>query len=269
MARDFSKNTSNYMGLGVGTLGPIVNGSAFLSFHCWANVDTIDSGTNDNALFAILIGGNLAAFTARINGSGATKLLRVGGRSGTGDGFQARNATSSFTTGTWHACGGVLDFAGDAITPYFNGVSEGGGAVTFANSTYTDSSISRSQQDAIGGQESPAPSTASQTDGRIAELCIWFGSRAVTDDEFAGLADSVSPKLIAPDLGRIYFPLIGQGSNERDYIRGLTGTITGTVSASAHPRVYYPSAQILQFPSAAVAASPKWPSSLALTGTGF
>lgn len=253
MARDFTKDAgATYMSLGLGTVGGIVNGSAYVSMHCWVNVDTISGGANDNVILDFIVGADLRAGCLAINGSGGTKVLRVGGRSGSADAsLQTKDATSSFTTGTWHSCGGVLDFGGDTITPYFNGTAEGGGAVTFTNSTFTDSSTSRTLSDAIGAAYAPAPVDAFQVDGRIAEVCIWFGSRALIASEFVSLSKGVSPKLIAPALGRIYFPLIGRGSNERDYIQGLTGTITGTISAAAHPRIYYPSAQILQFPPTA------------------
>lgn len=249
MARDFSKNTSNYLSLGVGTVGPIVNGSAFLSFHCWANVDTIDSGVNDNGLFVFLTA-NSAAFTARIDGSAGTKVLRVGGRSQSTDGFQARNATSSFTTSTWHSCGGVLDFAGDVITPYFNGVAENSGAATFGGTAYTDNATGRTNGDGIGNIGTAPPATAGQFAGRLAEFAIWFGSRALTADEFAALAKGFSPAQVGPALGRIYFDLLGNNSPEKDLFRGLSGTITGTVAKAAHPRVLRPSAVIYSFPVA-------------------
>lgn len=251
MARDFVKNTSNYMTLGVGSLGAIINGAVCLSFHFWANADTFDSGVNDNGLFVGFVGSNLSFLTARVDGSGATKFLRVGGRSQSADAFQARNATSSFTTGAWHACGGTLDIGADTITPYFNGAAENGGAVTFGAATFTDSSTGRTQTDSIGNSNGIPSATIQQFDGRIAEFCIWFGSRVLTAAEFVSLSAGLSPKLIAPSLGRIYFPIIGRGSSEHDYTRGLTGTINGTIGAAVHPRIILPSAQIIQFPTPA------------------
>lgn len=266
MARDFSKNTANYMS--IGSFGSNLNGAAFVSVHCWANTDTIDTGLNDNPMVSVLsTASNSSMIRLGIKGNGGTKVLRAGGRPDAAETYRTADATSSFTTSTWHSCGAAYDFAGDAISPYFNGVQEGTASGAFTATSYTHGA-GATLNDAIGSAAAAPISTATQFDGRIAELCIWFGSRALTAAEFGALADGVSPALIATSLGRAYFPLIGQGSSERDKMLGLTGTITGTVAAAAHPRMYYPSARVLQFPATA-AASPKWPSSLLLTGVGF
>lgn len=248
MARDFTKNLSNYMSLGVGTLGTAMNGAAFISAHCWVKADTFDTGATDNIICAGTTGAASGAFiTLRVDGSVSPKVLRGGGRSGSGDGLQARNATTEFTTGAWHSCGVALDFAGDVVTPYFNGVAENSGAVTFANSTYTDDATGRTNGDAIGAGFTVPGVTTQQTDGLIAEVSFWFGSRALTAAEFVSLSKGCSAKLIAPALGRIHFPLMGNASPERDIFRGLSGTITGTVAKADHPRILQPSATIYPF----------------------
>lgn len=250
MARNFVKATANYMSLGVGTLGPLMNGAAFISAHCWVMADAISAGVNDNAPFAAMVGANLSFLTFRIDGSVTPNVLRVGGRSANTDGFATRNATSSFTTATWHSCGGVLDFAGDIITPYFNGAAENSGAAVFANASFTDLTTGRTAGDAIGGVGAPPGSTAPQLDGRMAEMSFWYGTRALTAAEFVTLAQGYSAELVGVGLSRISFRLMGKDSPERDIFQGLSGTITGTIASSVHPRILRPSAKIYGFPSA-------------------
>lgn len=238
MARDFSKNTSNYMSLGVGTLGSLINGASAVSAHVWANIDSTDSGVNDNSIFNVIGSSALTRLTFRIDGSGATKYLRVGGRSQNADGFQARNATSSFSIETWHSCGGVWDFDNDTITPYFNGAAENGGSVTFGSSTYSDGSPTTPDYIGAFGSSPPPSSSAEQTDGRLAEFALWNAD--IGADGFADLAEGRSALSVCPHLLVVYFRLLGTTSPERDIISGASGTITGTIAKADHPRIIQP-----------------------------
>lgn len=49
MARDFSANASNYLGLGTGAINGLTSGAAAVSLHAWVNIDVTDgSGANSN-----------------------------------------------------------------------------------------------------------------------------------------------------------------------------------------------------------------------------
>ena len=208
MARDFSKNTSNYIALSGTRWGALVNGASAISVACWANVDTIGTGVNDNRLLSVVMASSAAGMTLAIDGSGATKYLRVGGRSQAADSYQARNATSSFTTGTWHHCGGMFDISGDTITPYFNGAAENSGAVTFGSTTYTHTYTNGN--DFIGAHTGPTSvpnNTGEQLDGRVAELAIWNVDIGAAG--FASLAKGANPLQIKSGSLVSYFPLHG------------------------------------------------------------
>lgn len=236
MARDFTKNLSNGIDLGNNQISALVNGASALSFHAWFYPDTYSAGANDNRLlgFRISSGGTGGMFG--VDGSGANKVMRVGGRSDSADGFQARSGTTNITTGAWHNGGGVIDFAADTITPYFEGAAEGGGAVTFANSTYVNGTPGNTE--AIGADVGNPGLTEPQWDGLIAEVAVWIGDIGAAG--FATLNKGFSPLFVRPDLLVCYFPLFGEGATERDRISGLTGTIEGTVAKANHPRIIYP-----------------------------
>ena len=255
MARDFSKNASNYIALSGTRWGALVNGASAISVACWANVDTIGTGVNDNRLLSVVMGTSLAGMTLAIDGSGATKYLRVGGRSQAADSYQARNATSSFTTGTWHHCGGVFNLSGDTITPYFNGAAENSGAVTFGAASYTHSYTNG--EDFVGAQTNASGQpvdTAQQLDGRVAEFAVWNVDIGAAG--FASLAKGASPLQIKPESLVSYFPLHGVYSTEHDWVSGRTGTITGTVAKAVHPRIIYPRRKrFIYIPAAAPAGN--------------
>lgn len=257
MARACVKNTSNYISLAVNAFGAKFNGSAVISWHAWVKPSTLSTGGNDNYIFSCFInnaGSALAGVVAQFHYNGSNHVLRCGGRSnGTTDTFQSQSSSATFSTGTWYAVGGIHNVGGDTITPYVNGASSGGGAVTFNSTTYTNSAHA-TQVDQIGCNASvPIGATANMLAGDIAELAFWYGTRALTAGEFTALGNGVSPKLVGAGLSRLYYPLIGIASPEQELFQGVTATINGTVAAAAHPRIYYPSAQILQFPSAAAA----------------
>lgn len=255
MARDFSKNTSNYLALSGTRWGALVNGASAISVACWANVDTIGTGSDESRLMSAVMASSLTAMALLIDGSGATKYLRVVGRSRAADSYQARNATSSFTTGTWHHCGGMLNISGDTITPYFNGAAENSGAVTFGATTYTDTYTNGKDFIASHTNSSGQPvDTAQQLDGRVAELAIWNVDIGAAG--FASLAKGANPLQIKSESLVSYFPLHGGYSTEHDWVSGRTGTISGTVAKAAHPRIIYPrSNRRIYIPAAAPAGN--------------
>ena len=99
MARDFTKNTANYLSLGTEQLVALVSGASALSIAAWVNFDTIGNVTNDNRVLAVSIDAGKAGFLIATGASGANNLPRIGGRSQSADTFQATNGTSNFPTG--------------------------------------------------------------------------------------------------------------------------------------------------------------------------
>lgn len=236
MARDFTKDTANYMSLGVNQIQTLLNGAAKISMHAWVNPDTFNTGANDNRIITIGVADSLAGFILEIVGSAGAEVLKVAGRSVSTDTLQSKSATTVVSASTWHSCGGVFDESGDAITPYYEGAAEGGGAVTFGNAVWTNGTPT--QLDTIGAGQSAPVETVIQFDGRIAELAIW------TDDigaaAFANLANGWSP-LFFPTSLKFYFPLAGRFSPEPDVVSGKTGSITGSLPIIQHPpQIIYP-----------------------------
>jgi hypothetical protein len=160
--------------------------------------------------------------------------VRVGGRSVGTDGFRQITGATTVPFNQWSNVGGVLDFPNDTIRTYLNGVSDGSGAATFANTSYTQATAP-TVGDALGSSTSPPGGTTEQFDGLIAEVAVWAGD--IGDTGMYQLAKAFSPKLVRFNLARIYFPLIGRATPERDIVGGLIGNVTGSVPAAAHPRI--------------------------------
>lgn len=250
MARDFTKNTANYVSLGTEVVVALISGASAVSLAGWVYFDSLTDAANANRLLTAVIDGTNSGLVLE---TGSGNVTRVGGRSQSADGFQAVNGTTALGTGAWIHLGGVLNIAGDSIRVYYNGTQEASTAVTFGAATYTDNGAP-STGDAIGGYRTPPIATGDQVDGRIAELAIWNGDIATAG--FLQLSKGLSPAMVRPDLLVAYWPLIGQFSPEIEIISGKIGTITGTVAGASHPRIFYPTSfQDRRFTTAAGAAT--------------
>lgn len=232
MARDFTKNASNTMSLGTNALGPLINGARAISFGAIVKFDTLQAAasTNDRMLSGFIASNN--GLLLALNGS--SSLLSVGGRSVTGEGFES-SLTFSVSANVEYHLGGVLDFTGDAIRSYVDGVEQADDAKTFDNSTYTNGTPS--VQDMIGASNQ-APSTAHQVDGQISEVFLYKGD--IGAEGFAQLGDRISPEMVRRELLVAYWPLLGNATPEIERINRKVGTISGTIAKAAHPRIIYP-----------------------------
>lgn len=239
MARDFSKNTSNYMLLGVNALSPLLSGAGAVTLSAWINGDTFTTAANDNRIISVLVAGtNNSGISLSING--ATPKLRAGARAESGGTFFTVDGATTVTTGVWHHVLAVYDFAGDLITVYIDGASDGSSSSAFVSTSYTPSAITGN--DMIGAVTSvgatPA-NTAVQFDGRIAGVAIW--KVALSAGEIAGLARGAPPTRLRPASLVFNMPLYGHASPERNLVGdGPSGTITGTLAQAAHPPVAAP-----------------------------
>jgi hypothetical protein len=174
---------------------------------------------------------------------------------GTGTTSQATGTTTLSTTAYQQIAG---TFASDAATEiFYNGVSEATAAAP------TNSSITVNQTE-IGVLQ--RTSAAQFWDGDIAECAMW---NAVLDAaEIAALAKGYSPLLIRPANLVAYWPLVGKNSPETDIVGRYDMTVTGA-TASAHPRIFLPTAQILTFPSTATSGTTVSIPAGSLTLTGY
>lgn len=235
MARDFTKDLANYLSLGSNQLGPLINGAAKVSIHVRVNFDSLETTnvTNDRMLVLLVDGGSTGIALAT-NDAGSGPKLRIQTRSVVGDTAQNVQGTTTLTTGSWLSLGALIDFAGDSVTPYYQGVSEGATGVTFGNSTYTHGTPTG--PDTIGGAGAPPSATANQVDGRLAEIAVWNDDIGATG--FALLGQGVSALSVRPDILVFYMRLLGDASPEPATISSVTGTITGSVPQAAHPSTY-------------------------------
>jgi hypothetical protein len=238
MSRDFSKNLSNHMA--TGQIGAVVNGLAAFFVHLIVTPDTYDTAAGNNRVIEWPIGAGASGVALDINASAAPIVLRVVARSQSGDGAQVKSSTSNLATGVQHFLGAWINIAGDAITPYANGVPEGGGAVTFGAATYTHSvSVGTSRIGANAG----TITTALQFDGPISEFSIFNATgwdAAKTNAVAADLALSYSAEFTATRNSVTllnYMKVLGDDSPELSTVGSLQGTITGSLPQAAHPTI--------------------------------
>ncbi len=148
------------------------------------------------------------------------------------------DSTTGYSTNTWqHACG---VFAADDSRKVF---LDGGN---------TDTEVSSKTTASLG--EATVGSSSSDDSGKyvrgsVAEVGIW--DIALSDAEVLELAAGYSPLCVRPDSLVAYWPLVGRYSPEISLINATHNlTVTGA-TASAHPRIIYPTRQRFSFPVAA------------------
>lgn len=260
MARTFDKSAgTNYISLGANTISALLNGASAVSLHCWTkynSFDALDSANSDRSV-QILIAGSGAGTTGLAivqDGTGGTtsQKHRIVARSVSTDALQGRSGTTNLVTGTWYSLGGVVDINGDTITPYLNGTAEGGGAVTFGNTTWTNGTPTGTDKISDAGT-----GTVQQLDGQCCEVAIW--NVALNAGEMLALSKGFSAALIRPQSLVFYMPLIGRVSPELDWMRSKTGTITGSCPQADHPRIIYAQRnEIRKFGTTAAAGGTAW-----------
>lgn len=238
MARDFTANTSNYLSLGANALGPLLHGAATISFHVRMVLDTLPiSGTAGRDLTVIEINSTTAGLAVSIFNSAGSGKLRAGGRSVSTDTFRTLDGATTLSLGTEYSVGVVWQIGSDTMRVYLDGVQDAtGSSGTWANATYTNGTPTG--HDGIGAAFTTVLpiSTERQFDGHLSEYAWWVGDIGTAG--FAQLAARYPAKAIRPDLLVASMRLLGNHSPETDEVGGLVGTITGTVAAAAHPRVF-------------------------------
>lgn len=231
MARSFTASTDYFLAAGL----PI---TAYpVTIACWYN-STDDGGgrvlcalnnpTNNDRL-QIATAWNVAGDPLR-----AAAFLNSGSGS-------AASSTSAMTTSTWqHAC--AVFTSTTSRTIYLNGANSA------TDTTSVAVTISGLTSFYIGKSRAGSPANAS-----IAGIGIW--DAALTAAEAQALAQGVSPLSVRPSALVAYYPLVGNATDEPDYVGGFTAAQSGSTPKADQPRIFLPSAQILQFPSAAGGSS--------------
>jgi hypothetical protein len=236
MAVQTTKNVANYIGFPISAFGNLIAGLGAISIHAWVWATSLSTGTNDNAVLLWLINSTTVGGSLSISGGAGAAKARITGRSVNTDARGSVSGATTIATGSWVSIGGVLDFAGDAVRVYLNGVQDGSAAVTFANATYTQGVPTSG--DSIGGIYLPTPATADQFDGNIAEVSIYAGD--IGADGFLSLGKAYDARNVLPGLLAELFPLFGP-ADIKGRLAELTGTITGSIPQSTvdpgHPRI--------------------------------
>lgn len=232
MARDFTKNTSNYMRLGANAIGALINGASAVSLHAWIYPDTISTASGDNNVLTVYGADALVTYRLAIH-DGTNAVLRSSGRPNSGESQRNVVGTTNVSTGAWQSVGMVADYANDLLQPYYAGAAEGSPSVAFTATSYSTNTPTTSY-DSIGSNGTPA-TTAVQIDGRIAEVAIWTSDIGATN--FAALAAGISAQCIARSSLVFYMPLYGDASPEVDLVNSVNGTITGSLPQDTHPTI--------------------------------
>ncbi len=155
--------------------------------------------------------------------------------------FRTAVATGTVTVGNWHHICGVWASSASR-SAYFDGGGKGTETTSVTDPVLTHFGVARYNDSSPG----------TDVNGRIAHVAAW--TVALTDAEVALLALGMSPLKVRPASLVGYWPMHNfNGSVAIDVVGGNTfdivhGTPTSSVLA---PRVFMPSAQILQFPPAA------------------
>lgn len=116
--------------------GGIIRNKAFVTVACWFQTTTGDTtGIHTLMIATRNVGGNSrAGLFLDTNGQ-----LLCYARAGDGESAQIKTSTSSYDDGSWHHAAAVIDYAGDTITLYVDGVSVAqSGSVAFTATATSD-----------------------------------------------------------------------------------------------------------------------------------
>lgn len=237
-ARDFSKNLSNWMTLGVNKMGPLIGsvGGISYSFVIWK--DTAASTEVDVPVHFYNGGGSLVMWYSNIGfttPNGRHYFARV-----PGDSYGVSiNTTPLTTTGVWERYVITVDWSANpySMKVYKDGtlMSSGTYATTGGNYTHTTSTTADTLGCFSSSSTGVANSTVYQIDGAMAEIAVW--RKVLTARDAKSLGTGACPLKVQPASLVTYWRLNGQGSPEPELFNGVSGTINGSVPTRDHPLV--------------------------------
>lgn len=218
-------STSNYL-----SVGAAVSTTLPLTFAAWVNRGSAGISGNPTILSMGWSGGTGNYIALQIDGSSGGGI-----RANVNDGASSFAVTSAtLGTSTWAHAAAVFS-SSTSRAAYLNGGNKG-------TSTASKTWANTPDRTGIGIIPNSPAQQAFASAGAIAEAAIW--SVALTDAEIATLATGVSPLAVRPGSLLAYWPLIGQTSPEPNFINAASAmSITGSLSAAAHPRIIMPPRQ--------------------------
>jgi len=231
MARDFTKNLSNYVTLGINGIGPLINGASQVSFSYWVKFDTFTAGSGDG-MFGVQMSNPGSRNVFMFSGK-----LVAGGKSQATDTFRLVTGTSTLSTAVWYHVGIMYNYAVGNIIIYINGAVDANAIIsTWGSPTYVHSDSL--YPDFIGSSSTIGFPTnaAQQLDGQMAELAVW--KTQLNANDFASLTKGFTPNQIRPQSLVAYLPMTGSGTNIQEIVKANNGTIIGSIPAADHPRIY-------------------------------
>lgn len=226
MARVFVSGSSQYLQVSSAVLT-----SAPLTMACWGYSTTL---TATGVLMSINDSAGSHRFQISAEGAAAGDPISAFAQAAGNGNAQT---TSSYPANTWFHAAGVFA-SSTSRASYLNGGNKGTNTTSVAPSGVNTTAL---------GTRYASGSRGLFLSGRVAHAAIW--DDALTDDEILVLSTGMSPLLVRPVNLVAYWPLDGNTSPEIDIVGRYELTVTGATKGDS-PRVFLPSAQILQFPTA-------------------
>lgn len=175
--------SSNYVDLGLGKIGPQLNGATSVTISSWI----YPRDSTDGRIHNIVIDYSSGALTGATMGW-ASGSWRVGGRSITADAFQS--TTTTVPLNQWTHIVGIINYSGDNITIYKNGVQVTSTAATFGQNSWTQGTPQAVGNDMLGAYVSL---TTEYFNGLADEIRVY--NRALSAQEVKTLYQSGAAKL--------------------------------------------------------------------------
>jgi len=208
---------------------------------CWFNADAL---SEEGHLISINDWSAVQLWGIGMGHAGDNSSLAAGAFGGSS--WSVATDPTTLSAGRWYHGAGVFESDDTNRSVFLDGTE------TTNSATQTPSNV----DNLMIGSQAYNSQPRQQFDGKIAEVGIW--NVKLTPAEIAALAAGYSPLFVRPQNLVIYVPLINDNGAE---LINRTSWTTATGSAFAHPRIIYPSSQILQFPPAAAPPAgfePQW-----------
>lgn len=199
-----------------------------LTIACWAKTSITGSTQRMPGIFRSNVAAGGSCFSLAVDASNKIDANAQNDSAG-----QSHALTSTtISANTWfHAC--AVFASATSRSAYLNGAGKG-----TATGNITPGSLDRTSIGVIDQTSAIQPFAPSGT-GDIAEAAIW--NIALSDADVVSLALGIPPFLVHPEALVAYWPLIGTYSPEINLKSNVAvETMQGTLTASAHPRVFMP-----------------------------